>query len=88
MVKADKTKEGAADGPQGKAEGDAGEAKGTEPEYITVRSARNDNRVAFSEQHKDHPNGEAFVYGETPVEVAKTSEVLRALNDNRIVEVK
>lgn len=56
-------------------------------EYITVKSGHDDNRTAFFEQHKHHPDGEAFVVGEKPVRVAKTSEVLRALNEKRIVEV-
>ena len=71
-----------------KTEGTAEESTGTDPEYIAVRSTRTDNRVAFSEQHKDHPEGEAFVYGEKPVKVAKTAEVVRALNDRKIVEVE
>jgi hypothetical protein len=67
---------------------ESGEVKDVEPEFITVRSARSDNRTAFFEQHKRHPGGEAFVAGSEPVKVAKTPEVLRALNDRRIVEVK
>ena len=64
------------------------ESTETEIEFITVRSTRKDNRVAFSEQHKHHPEGEVFVYGKEPVRVAKTAEVVRALNDRKIAEVK
>lgn len=70
------------------ADTDAGEATGTKVELITVRSTRDDNRTAFFEQHKHHPNGEVFVYGDKLVRVAKTSEVIRALNDRKIVEVE
>lgn len=69
--------------------GAATEADKTEKiQFITVQSAKPDSdRVAFHEQHKHHPDGDAFVYGKNEVKVAKTSEVIRALNENRIVEV-
>ena len=35
-----------------------------------------------------HPNGEAFIAGPEPVQVAETGAVLAALHDRRIVKVK
>jgi hypothetical protein len=45
------------------------------------------SRVALYDAHSDHPEGEAFVAGSKPVEVAKTPEVLRAMSEGRIEQV-
>ncbi len=39
---------------------------------LTVRSTRTDNRVALFERHPSHPNGEAFVASQAPVNVGDT----------------
>jgi hypothetical protein len=53
---------------------------------VTVKSGRQDNRVALWEQHKAHPNGEVFIAGETPVKAALTAAVSRGLNSGTLVE--
>ncbi len=57
-------------------------------ETITVKSALPSNDVALWEKHPNHPGQEIFVAGEAEVEVAKTPRVMRALADNRLVEVE
>lgn len=57
-------------------------------ETITVKSALPNNDVALWEKHPNHPGQEIFVAGEAEVEVAKTPRVMRALADNRLVEVE
>lgn len=39
---------------------------------LTVRSTRDDDRVVLFERHEGHPNGEAFVASDRPVEVGDT----------------
>jgi hypothetical protein len=61
----------------------------SEPERIFVKSTlpvRKDggSPVAFTETNTAHPNGEAFVAGKKPVEVASTAAVLAALREGRI----
>ncbi len=43
--------------------------------------------VAFSERDEQHPNGEAFIAGNSPVEVTLTENLVAALNAGEIVEV-
>lgn len=57
-------------------------------ETITVKSALPNNDVALWEKHPNHPGQEIFVAGDAEVEVAKTPRVMRALADNRLVEVE
>jgi hypothetical protein len=54
--------------------------------FINVKSGRNDNRVALWEKHPNHPDGEAWVAGDTVVRVAQTSAVLKGLKDGDLVE--
>jgi hypothetical protein len=66
-------------------------AKATAPKLIWVRSllpieADGGSRVALFEQNDAHPDGEAFVAGETPVQVAQTGAVLKALANGQIEE--
>jgi len=56
-------------------------------ETIFVKSALGNNDVALWEKHPNHPGQEIFVAGEAVVEAAKTPRVMRALADNRLVEV-
>ncbi len=56
-------------------------------ETITVKSALGNNDVALWEKHPNHPGQEIFVAGDAEVKVAKTARVMRALADNRLVEV-
>jgi hypothetical protein len=51
------------------------EKESSKPNTKWVVSARNDDRVALWEPDTDHPDGEAFVAGKVPAEVALTSEV-------------
>lgn len=44
--------------------------------------------VAFTEVHPDHPNGEAFVAGRKPVEVADTDAVRIAIREGKIEETE
>lgn len=53
---------------------------------ILVKAAQ-PGRVALWDRDPNHPGGEAFVDSDVPVEVAKTSAVLMALAQGRIVEV-
>lgn len=39
---------------------------------LIVQSTRTDNRVVLFERHEDHPNGEAFVSSQAPIEVGDT----------------
>lgn len=57
-------------------------------EQITVKSTLPDNRLALHERHDEHPGGEAFVYGDTPVDVARTPLVQRRLADEWLVRVE
>ncbi len=57
-------------------------------ETITVKSALPNNDVALWEKHPNHPGQEIFVAGDAEVEVAKTPRVMRALADNRLVEIE
>lgn len=55
---------------------------------ITVKSNLKDkSKVAFWEQHKAHPDGEVFVTGEGEFQVARTTAVIQAIGQERIVEV-
>lgn len=54
---------------------------------IYVKAAKAGS-VALWDRHPDHPNGEIFVDGDAVVEAAMTPNVLRALADGRIVQVK
>lgn len=54
---------------------------------IFVKSNQQDNRLALSEEHPDHPGGEVFVYGDKVFEVAKTAKVQQALARKALVEV-
>lgn len=56
--------------------------------YIYVVSGRDDDRVVLTERHEDHPNGEVFVAGKTPVRVAKTLLVALKLRNEELVEVE
>jgi hypothetical protein len=57
-------------------------------DIISVKSGRDDDRVALFEQAAAHPNGEAFVArGSGAVKVARTALVLRKLKDGELVEV-
>lgn len=56
---------------------------------ITVRStiptkADGGNIVALYEVHPDHPDGEAYVAGPKPVRVARTSDVQKAISDEKL----
>lgn len=53
---------------------------------IQVRAAHK-TRVGFFEQHKAHPNGEAYVAGEQPVKIARTANAIQALKKGTIIEV-
>ena len=55
---------------------------------ITVKSNLKDkSKVAFWEQHAAHPDGEVFVTGEGEFQVARTLAVIKAIGEERIVEV-
>jgi hypothetical protein len=71
-------------------------AKRDEPEFVYVMSGRDDARVAFTETHDDHPDGEAYVaHSETmrgklekvPYKVANTRAVGAAIKNDVLVEV-
>lgn len=60
--------------------------------YITVRSKLKQqedggNPVALYEQDPRHPKGEVFIAGKTPVRVAETSAVLKAISDGKLEKV-
>jgi len=57
------------------------------PDIITVQSGRDDDRVVLWERNPEHPEGEAYVAGKTPVRVARTSEVGIRLSRRDLVEV-
>ena len=68
------------------------EVKEEKPKLIKVRSllpAKKDggNPVALWERDTAHPDGEAFIAGDTPVEVAETGAVLKAISDKKIEKV-
>jgi hypothetical protein len=44
--------------------------------------------VAFWERNPEHPDGEVFVAGSEPVQVAETGEVNGAIKDGRVVKVE
>jgi len=61
---------------------------------IWVVPARQDGRVAFYEEHPDHPEGKAWVADDdasdkpvAPVQIARTAGVNRALGEGRITIV-
>lgn len=55
---------------------------------ITVKSNLKDtSKVAFWEQHAAHPNGEVFVTGDGEFEIARTTAVIQAIGQGRIIEV-
>jgi len=57
-------------------------------DLIWVQPGRDDGRVALSEKHRDHPDGEAWVATTgTPVQVARTLAVERKLARGALVEV-
>lgn len=57
-------------------------------EYIYVKAARMDRRVALAETNPDHPDGEAWVAGDERVHrVALTAEVAARLASKDIVRV-
>lgn len=60
--------------------------------HIKVRStiptkADGGNVVALYEAHADHPDGEAFVAGPEPVDVARTPQVHRLLSEGTLEQV-
>lgn len=60
---------------------------------IIVRStiptrADGGNVVVLYETHEDHPDGEAYVAGPTPVRVARTGLVHRLISDGALEEVE
>jgi len=58
-------------------------------EFVTVKSASRDDRVALWESNTDHPNGEAFIVGNGKThKVALTAAVQQRLNAGVLVEVK
>lgn len=57
-------------------------------DVIKVKSGLDSNRVALSERHSDHPNGEVLIYGDETFEAAKTPAVLARLSSGVLVEVK
>lgn len=64
------------------------EAPAAEPSpYIWVMSNRQDDRVVLFERDPAHPGGEAFVGGEGPDQVARTTRVVTLLRDGLLVEV-
>ena len=69
---------------------DAAEADGPAPEpspYIWVMSNRHDDRVVLFEHDAAHPGGEAFVGGDGPDQVARTTRVVTLLRDGLLIEV-
>lgn len=54
--------------------------------FVTVKSGRKDNRTALWETSPDHPDGEIFVAGDTPVKAARTRRVEAALKAGVLVE--
>lgn len=55
---------------------------------ITVKSTRDDNRVALWERDDAHPGGEAMVYGPDPVEVGDTPLVRLRIGERALEEVR
>ena len=57
---------------------------------IKVKSAQDGNRVAFWQQHPDHPGGEVFIKesNDDVHEVADTAAVNLAIREGKLVEVK
>lgn len=58
-------------------------------EILTVRSTiptqpDGGNKVALFETHAEHPDGEAFVAGPNPVQVARTPTVQKLLGDGTL----
>jgi hypothetical protein len=53
---------------------------------IKVKGAAKGNRVALSERHPDHPNGEIFIYGQRSAWVAATRAVMTAIA-HRVLEL-
>lgn len=56
-------------------------------DFITVKASDTGGRVALFERHSAHPTGEAFVSGESEVQVARTPLVDNKLKDGVLVEV-
>ncbi len=50
-----------------------------------VQESDGGDRIAFTEFHEAHPNGEAFIAGAKPEQVALTANVALALNDGLIL---
>lgn len=75
---------------------EAAEAAKPQPEKVETIKAKSalkptrdsGNPIALWEVDPQHPEGEIFIAGDAVVEVAKTPAVMKALADNRIVEVK
>lgn len=65
----------------------AGEPEAEPLEVITVKSLLPDNRVALHEVDPAHPDGEIFVYGDTPVQAARTAAVEEHLARKEVAEV-
>ncbi len=56
-------------------------------EQITVKSTLADDRLALHEFHPEHPDGEAYVYGDEEKTVARTQRVQRALAEETLMRV-
>jgi hypothetical protein len=59
-----------------------------EPQFLYVRSARDDNRVALHEVDEAHPGGSVLVAGDMVRKVADTSYVRAQIRENQLMEVK
>lgn len=57
-----------------------------EQDTIWVKCATADGKVCLWDRHPDHPDGEAFVAGDTAALVAQTPAVVTALGQGRIVK--
>ena len=54
--------------------------------HITVKSARNDDKIAFWEKHPRHPGGEVVVYGDgKAVTIGQTPYAKEAIGNGQIV---
>lgn len=59
-----------------------------EPQFLYVRSARDDNRVALHEVDDAHPFGSVLVAGDACVKVGDTALVRAQLREGELEEVK